>query len=81
MNVKILGKGCSKCKMLERNVLEALKELNIDAEVQKVTDLDKILEYNVMMTPALVINEKVKFYGRVATVDEIKKLIMQEKTE
>jgi small redox-active disulfide protein 2 len=74
MNIKILGMGCAKCKALEENTKAALQELGIEAEVEKVQDLNKIIEY-VMITPALVINEEVKVAGRVATKDEIKKYI------
>jgi len=74
MNIKILGTGCAKCKALEENTKAALKELGIEAEVEKVQDLNKITEY-VMITPALVINEEVKVAGKVATKDEIKKYI------
>lgn len=74
MNIKILGMGCAKCKALEENTKAALQELGIEGEVEKVQDLNKIIEY-VMITPALVINEEVKVAGRVATKDEIKKYI------
>ncbi|MFV9567329.1 thioredoxin family protein [Thermoanaerobacter mathranii] len=74
MNIKILGMGCAKCKALEENTKAALQELGIETEVEKVQDLNKIIEY-VMITPALVINEEVKVAGRVATKDEIKKYI------
>ncbi|ABY94406.1 thioredoxin family protein [Thermoanaerobacter brockii subsp. lactiethylicus] len=74
MDIKILGMGCAKCKALEENTKAALQELGIEAEVEKVQDLNKIIEY-VMITPALVINEEVKVAGRVATKDEIKKYI------
>ncbi|MEM5245116.1 thioredoxin family protein, partial [Thermoanaerobacter sp. CM-CNRG TB177] len=66
MDIKILGMGCAKCKALEENTKAALQELGIEAEVEKVQDLNKIIEY-VMITPALVINEEVKVAGRVAT--------------
>ena len=75
MKIKILGTGCPNCKMLEANTKEALKELKIKANVEKVTDIAKIMEYGVMSTPALVINEKVVSYGRVLSSDEIKKFL------
>ncbi|AEH50312.1 thioredoxin family protein [Pseudothermotoga thermarum] len=78
MEIKILGKGCAKCKALEANVLEAIKELGVEAKIEKVTDVNKIAEYNVMMTPGLVINNKVKSFGKVATREEIKKFIQEE---
>ncbi|MGB9812838.1 MAG: thioredoxin family protein [Thermovenabulum sp.] len=76
MNIKILGMGCAKCKALEENTKAALKELGIEAEVEKVQDLNKITEY-VMITPALVINEEVKVAGKVATPEEIKKYLQE----
>lgn len=78
MDIKILGTGCPKCKMLEKNAREAVSELGIDATIEKVTEIDKIMEYNIMMTPGLVINGKVKAFGRVPGKEEIKKLIQDE---
>jgi len=75
MKIKILGTGCPNCKILEANTKEALEELKIKANVEKVTDIAKIMEYGVMSTPALVINEKVVSYGRVLSSDEIKKFL------
>lgn len=78
MIIKILGTGCSKCQSLENETINALAELNVAADVQKVTKMDEIMQYDVMMTPALVIDEKVKSAGKVLTVEEIKTLIKQE---
>jgi small redox-active disulfide protein 2 len=78
MIIKILGTGCSKCHTLEKETIKALAELNIDADVQKVTKMDEIMKYDVMLTPALVINDKVKAAGKVLKPDEIKALIQQE---
>ncbi len=77
MDIRVLGTGCFKCKTLEANVLEAVKEMNIPADVIKVTEIDKIMEYDIMMTPGLVINGKVKVSGKVPSKDEIKKLITE----
>jgi len=77
MDIKILGKGCPKCKALERNTEEALKELGISTNIEKVQDIDKIMEYDIMFTPALVVNGKVKISGKVATKDEIKKILQE----
>ena len=71
--------GCSKCNDLEKNVIKALDELGIVAEVEKVEDMQKIISYGIMSTPALVINEKVKVFGRVPNVEEVKKMILEEK--
>ncbi len=75
MIIKILGTGCPKCKKLEANALAAVAELGIEATVEKVTDLDKIMDYGVMMTPALVINEKVVASGKIFAVSDIKTLL------
>ncbi len=75
MKIEILGVGCPKCKQLTANTEAALKELNICAEIQKVTDIDKIIEYGVMMTPALAIDGTVVSAGKVLTKDEIKKIL------
>ncbi|MFH0870319.1 MAG: thioredoxin family protein [archaeon] len=73
MKIEVLGSGCSKCKMLEANARKALEEIGKKAEVVKVTEMDKIIAYGVMSTPALVIDGKVKCYGRIPDVKEIKK--------
>jgi len=75
MKIEILGMGCPKCRQLAANAEAALKELNINGEVSKVTDIGKITEYGVMMTPALVVDGVVVSAGKVATKDEIKKII------
>ena len=75
MKIDILGVGCEKCKQLTANTEAAVKELNIQAEIAKVTDIDKIIDYGVMMTPALAIDGKVVSLGKVLSKDEIKKLI------
>ncbi len=77
MKIEILGIGCPKCKQLTANAQEAVKELNIQAEVVKVADIDKITEYGVMMTPALVLNGEVVSSGKVLSKDEIKKIILK----
>jgi small redox-active disulfide protein 2 len=73
--IKILGTGCPKCNKLEELSRKAADELGIEYEVEKVKDLNKIMEYGVMMTPALVVDGEVKLAGKLATVDEIKKLL------
>lgn len=77
MNIKVLGSGCAKCKTLERITKEAVEELNLDASVEKIEDIQKIMEYGVMFTPALVIDEKVAISGRVPKLKEMKKLLTQ----
>jgi small redox-active disulfide protein 2 len=75
MIIKILGSGCPNCKKLHENTEEALKELNLEATIEEVKDINAIIDYGVMKTPALVVNEKVKVAGRVAGKDEIKKIL------
>ena len=75
MDIKILGAGCAKCKSLEKNVVRAVEEAGIEATIEKVKDLNKIMDYGVMVTPALVINGDVKVAGKVLKADEIKELI------
>lgn len=75
MIIKILGTGCPKCKKLEEEARRAVEEAGIDAQVVKVSDIDAIMEMGVMMTPALAIDDEVKVAGRVASKDEILKLI------
>lgn len=69
--VKILGTGCPKCKQTTRLVEMVINENNIDANVEKVEDIVKIMEYNILSTPAVVVNEEVKIKGRVPTKEEI----------
>lgn len=75
MIIKVLGSGCANCKKLEAHTIEAVKALGIEASVEKVEDIQGILAYGVMSTPALVVDEQVKSMGRVLSVDDIKKLL------
>ena len=75
MEIKVLGTGCAKCKSLEKVTRKAVDELNLDATVTKVEDIQKIMEYAVMRTPALVINEKVVLSGQLPKVVELKELL------
>jgi len=78
MNIKILGSGCANCKKLQQVAMEAVKEMGVEADFEKIEDIQRIMGYGVMRTPALVINEKVKVFGRVPSKDEIKKHIEDE---
>ncbi|MDR9757965.1 MAG: thioredoxin family protein [Thermacetogeniaceae bacterium] len=71
MEIKILGTGCAKCDKLEEMVREAVGELGVDAEIIKITDLNEILEYDIMMTPGLVVNGEIICSGRLPKMDEI----------
>jgi small redox-active disulfide protein 2 len=75
MNIKILGTGCPKCKALEQATRNAIAEMGVSANVEKVDDLVKIMEYGIMHTPALVVNEKVAVSGRVPSPAEIKEIL------
>ena len=77
MNIKVLGPGCPKCKALEKLTREVVDQNGINAEISKVEDIMDIMSYNVMSTPALVINEKVEIKGRVPSAEEIKKILSQ----
>lgn len=77
MEIKILGTGCPKCKQLEKLTKDALEENNISAEVKKVEDIVDIMNYGVMATPGLVINEKLVLSGRLPSKSEINKLVIE----
>ncbi|EKE21098.1 MAG: redox-active disulfide protein 2 [uncultured bacterium] len=78
MEIKILGTGCPNCQKLEANVKQTLAELKIEAVVEKVTDIGEIMSYGVMGTPALVVNEEVRVYGRVPDNKEIEEILMDK---
>ncbi len=75
MKVQILGTGCPKCKKLATNAEAAARELELDCELEKVTDVNEIMKFGVMMTPALAVDGEVKLAGKVPPVAEIKKLL------
>ncbi len=77
MNIKILGSGCPSCIKLERNTQEAVKNLGIDAEIEKVTDMNDIMDYGITRTPALVVDGKVKSRGKVLNALEISDLLKE----
>ena len=78
MEIKVLGPGCRNCEKLEKAVKEAVSELQADVSITKISDMEEILEHDVIMTPGLVINGKVKAFGKVPKKDEIKKWIKEE---
>lgn len=77
MKIQILGMGCPKCNKLQENAEKAAKELGLDFEIEKINKIEKINEMGVMMTPALAVDGKVLLSGRLAGVEEIKKLLTQ----
>jgi small redox-active disulfide protein 2 len=77
MEIKVLGTGCPRCKMVYANAQRAIADLKIAAELEKVEDIDEILRYGVMMTPAVVINGRVRASGRIPSVEELKKWLQE----
>lgn len=75
VKIQILGSGCPKCKKLTKNAEKAASELDGDYEIIKVTDINEIMKFGVMMTPAFVVENEVKSVGKVLSTDEIKKII------
>lgn len=73
--IKVLGPGCAKCKTTYNNVLEAVKQSGIKAEVIKVEDIEEMMKYNILTTPVLIIDEVIKVKGRVANVQEIRQFL------
>jgi len=73
MIVKVLGSGCTKCKLLEQKLLQFKVDYKLEFEIEKVTQLNNILDYGIMMTPGLVIDEKVMSFGKVPRDEEILK--------
>ncbi|UCC38826.1 MAG: TM0996/MTH895 family glutaredoxin-like protein [Candidatus Aminicenantes bacterium] len=78
MKIRILGPGCPRCDEVEKRTINALVELNVAADVQKVKDLKEISSFGVLATPGLVINNKVKVQGRIPSLSEIKEWIKSE---
>jgi small redox-active disulfide protein 2 len=75
MEIKVFGPGCANCIKLEKVVVEVIREMGITEQVQKISDIKEMLSYGIMSTPALVIDGKVKFSGRIPSKDEIKKYL------
>ncbi|MBN2444444.1 MAG: TM0996/MTH895 family glutaredoxin-like protein [Spirochaetales bacterium] len=78
MTIQILGTGCPKCKKLTENAQKAVEDLSMDVVIEKITDLNEILEYGIMMTPGFAINKDVKSVGKILTPEQIKDLINKE---
>jgi small redox-active disulfide protein 2 len=78
MEIRILGTGCPRCDEVEKRTMNALVELNVAADVQKVKDINEIAKYGILGTPGLVINGKIKSSGRIPSMEEIKSWIKQE---
>lgn len=75
MNIKILGKGCKNCTVLEEHAKAAADALNLDYTIDKVTDINEIADFGVMHTPGLIVDGKIKSQGKVLSIEEIKSLL------
>ncbi|MEI8271897.1 MAG: thioredoxin family protein [Paludibacter sp.] len=75
MNIQVLGTGCPKCKSLEKATREVITQYNIDATITKVADIVEIMKFNIMTTPALVVDGKVVVKGRVPSNEELKQIL------
>jgi small redox-active disulfide protein 2 len=81
MLIQVLGTGCAKCKTLYETVNKAVAETGVDACVEKIQDIEKIMAFEILMTPGLVIDGQVKTAGRLPALDEVKKLILAARSE
>jgi small redox-active disulfide protein 2 len=79
MLIQVLGTGCGKCKTLHEAVKKAVRETGVDAQVEKVEDIQKIMAFEILMTPGLAINGEIKTAGRVPNVEEIKTMLLEAK--
>jgi small redox-active disulfide protein 2 len=75
IRIEILGPGCKKCEVLYERVARAARELGVEHGIEKISDIEKIIAYGVMATPALVVNGTVKLSGRVPTADQLKEYL------
>ncbi|MCY2996172.1 MAG: thioredoxin family protein [Planctomycetota bacterium] len=80
MNIQVLGTGCSRCKTLFEMVQKAVLETGVEAVVEKVEDIEKIMAYEILMTPGLVINGQVKAAGRIPKLEELKTMLQAANT-
>ena len=78
MIIKVLGTGCTKCNLLEQKLIELKSKNQLEFEIEKVTQLNEIMNYGVMMTPGLVINEKLKAVGKIPNDEDILKWIKED---
>ena len=73
--IKILGTGCAKCKQTEAVIRDTLEEMGLSANIEKVEDIEKIMSYDIMSTPAVVVDEQVIFKGKVPSREEVKAMM------
>jgi small redox-active disulfide protein 2 len=74
-HLKVLGPGCARCEQLGKLTKAAADELGLEYELEKITDLDRFIDYGLMMTPGLVVDGELKVHGRVPTLEELKELL------
>lgn len=79
MKIEVVGPGCPRCKTVENNVKEAVKQLGIKAEVGHIYDVVEFAKKGVMFTPSIIVDGQIKISGKVPTVDEIKKILSEDK--
>ena len=79
MDIKILGAGCAKCRMLEEHTKKAIEEMGLSAKVYMVEDMNKIIEYGIWKTPGLVVDEQVVSSGHLLTIRQIKEILSRTK--
>lgn len=79
MEIKVLGTGCAKCKSLEKLTKQVVDELSLNASIEKVEDIQKIMEYGIMSTPGLIINDKIVLSGKLPKKKELKEILNQNK--
>ncbi len=77
MEIKILGTGCAKCKSLEKVTRQAVEELKLDAAIEKVEDIQEIMEYGILSTPGLVVDGKIVLSGKLPKIEKIKEILTQ----
>ena len=77
MKIQILGSGCPKCRQTEANAREAVDHLEIDAVIEKITDINQIIDFGVTVTPALAVDGEIKFSGKIPSVEEIEEILKQ----
>jgi small redox-active disulfide protein 2 len=78
LTIKVYGSGCKGCKTLHQNVIDALAEMNLAADVQYITDMQKIMETGVMSLPVLAVNDKIVSFGKVLSVADVKKFLEEK---
>ncbi len=75
--IQILGTGCARCRMLTANAEKAVQELGLQTEIEKVTDIKDIMKFQILMTPGLVIDGKIKTAGRIPSPEQIKQMLLE----